>query len=155
MRVVARLLMLPLLAGACASANAPASERGFFGGLGAAVTGADEQRARTIEAQATAAQNQALAARANTLAAQRRADASRQQLATQQRANRQQDAEITRLRGQLADAQARMPAAESARIAGEIDALQRDRANPDPAAQARAEARRQSIEDALRRAGAS
>jgi len=153
MRAVPAALLL--LLGACASANAPASERGFFGGLGAAATGADEQRARSMEAQATAAQNQALAARANTLSAQRRADQSRQQLAAQQRANQQQDAEIARLRAQLADARSRMTPEESARVNREIDALQRDRASPDPAAQARAEQRRQSIEDALRRAGAS
>ena len=147
--------LLLLLLGACASANAPASERGFFGGLGAAATGADEQRARTMESQATAAQNRALEQRSSTLAAQRRADASRQQLAAQQRANTQQDAEIARLRTQLADARSRMILEESARVGQEIDALQRERANPDPAAQARAEQRRQSIEDALRRAGAS
>jgi hypothetical protein len=144
-----------LLLGACASANAPASERGFFGGLGAATTGADEQRARGMEAQATAAQNQALAARADALASQRRADASRQQLAAQQRANTRQDAEIASLRAQLADVRGRMTAEEQARVGREIDALQRDRASPDPAAQARADQRRQSIEDALRRAGAS
>lgn len=150
--VLASLLAL----GACASANAPASERGFFGGLGAAVTGADEQRARSMEAQATAAQNQALAARADALASQRRADASRQRLAAQQRANVQQDADIARLRSQLADVRGSLSAEEAARLNREIDAMERDRRDAaDPAAQQRAEQRRQAIEDALRRAGAS
>jgi hypothetical protein len=145
-----------LLLGGCASANAPASERGFFGGLGAAVTGADEQRARGMEAQATAAQNRALEQRSSTLAAQRRADASRQQLAAQQRANTAQEAEIARLRSQLADVQGQMAPDEAARIRREIDAAERDgRAAATPQQQQQAEARRQAIADALRRAGAS
>lgn len=152
-------LALWLLLAGCATAEGPAEQRGFFGGLGAAVTGADERRAQAIEAQATAEQNRALAARADALAAERRRTQSAAELAEANRRLAALDRDIARLRGELDGIRAQRGAggaAEGARLQGELDALDRARQAPSGPRDVQAlEARRARIEDALRRYGAS
>lgn len=156
-----RAILLPALLalGACAAAEGPAEQRGFFGGLGAAVSGADERRAQTIEAQATAEQNRALAARADALAAERRRTQSAADLQAANRRLAALDRDIARLRGELETLRARRGpegAAEGARLGQELDALDRARQAPTaPRDAAALDASRARIEDALRRYGAS
>ena len=127
-RAIAPLLILAGCAGAGAG---PASERGFFTGIGAAVSGEDVRGAQQLEssaalqeraAQMAAERNAAAQAEAaRTGAAVRNAEA---RLAAQQRSLAEQRATLERLRAERA--QNPTAAAEGARLQSELDAQERE-----------------------------
>ncbi len=127
-RAIAPLLILAGCAGAGAG---PASERGFFTGIGAAVSGEDVRGAQQLEssaalqeraAQMAAERNAAAQAEAaRTGAAVRNAEA---RLAAQQRSLAEQRATLERLRAERA--QNPTAAAEGARLQSELNAQERE-----------------------------
>lgn len=148
-------LALLLLAAACAPAG-PARERGFFGGLSAAVSGEDERQARALETQAGRAEADALRARAAAIDAERRREASAAQLRD---AERRLAALETRIAGMQRDLAA-LQAERAARDGGQgealnrrLETLERERreaaAAPDPATAQRLERQAQDIGRAL------
>ena len=150
------------LTGCAGGTNVPPSERGFFGGLSAAISGDDVRRAQTFEN--TAAQAEGAAARAGQRAAvaQQEANATSAQVAAaQQRLNalqqtlRNQRAALNQLRSQPGQSSA--TAAEAARLQQELDAqdrAQQDAARrvggPSPAAVQRLDQRSRELDAALR-----
>ncbi|MCA3324679.1 MAG: hypothetical protein INF75_12105 [Roseomonas sp.] len=128
-RAIAPLL---LLAGCAGAGAGPASERGFFTGIGAAVSGEDVRGAERLE-NAAALQERAaqMAAERNTAAQAEAARsgaavrASEARLARLQADLAQQRATLERLRAERA--QNPTTAAEAARLQSELDALERDR----------------------------
>ncbi|MCA3366959.1 MAG: hypothetical protein INF79_15235 [Roseomonas sp.] len=128
-RTIAPLL---LLAGCAGAGAGPASERGFFTGIGAAVSGEDVRGAERLE-NAAALQERAaqMAAELNTAAQAEAARsgaavrASEARLARLQADLAQQRATLERLRAERA--QNPTTAAEAARLQSELDALERDR----------------------------
>ena len=128
-RTIAPLL---LLAGCAGAGAGPASERGFFTGIGAAVSGEDVRGAQQLESAAALQERAALMAAERNTAAQAEAArsgaavrASEQRLARLQRDLAQQRATLERLRAERAQNPA--AAAEGARLQSELDALERDR----------------------------
>jgi len=127
-RTIAPLLILAGCAGAGAG---PASERGFFTGIGAAVSGEDVRGAQRLESSAALQERAALMAAernataqaeaARTGAAVRNAEA---RLAAQQRSLTEQRATLERLRAERAQNPA--AAAEGARLQSELEAQERD-----------------------------
>lgn len=120
-----------VLLGACADANTPAAQRGFFGGLGAALTGQDEAQSRAREQQAATAEQRLRQNQAQLAAAQ--SDRARtQQQVTDARARldgleRQLDDQRARLAG--LDKATLSPAAqaEASRLTRESQALDEER----------------------------
>lgn len=124
--------VLALALAACADPG-PAEQRGFFGGMGAMMTGADERQAQSAEQNAAAEQRRALEQRERA----QQAAASQQQSARDLQNARVRlarlDADLVRQRQQLADLRARRGAAggaEADRLQRQSDELgrQRDRA---------------------------
>jgi len=115
----------------------PASQRGFFGGLGAAVTGADERQARTLEQQAASeeAKAQRMAQRAAEADRQARASGAQVRTAEQRLAALQADIESQRKRLAALKSGRRsgVDVAEADRIQLELEEL--DRAQRRAAAQ--------------------
>lgn len=126
------LLALPLLSGcAGSSCDGPASSRGFFCGVAAMTTGADERNAARLEntaatqesaagtagLRASRAQTEANRTSAEVQAAQRRLEALRQNLRTQRAA-------LERLRAEQGQSGPR--AAEVARLQAQLDSLERE-----------------------------
>ena len=161
-KMAAGLLTGLLLLTGCAGGNVPPSQRGFFGGLSAAMTGDDVRRAQSLEN--TAAQAEASAARASqrAAAAQQEADATSAQVAAaQQRLNglqqtlRNQRATLNQLRSQSGQSPA--AAAEATRLQQELDAQDRAQqeaarrvGGPSPAAVQRLDQRSRELDAALR-----
>jgi hypothetical protein len=123
------LLAATLLSG-CAGSTAPASERGFFGGLGAMVTGEDERQARGLENAAAPKELRRIQARRDLqLARQQQAGSAAQLRGAQARLDAlearlaQQRAELARLRAERGAA----GAAEGARLQSELETLERAR----------------------------
>jgi hypothetical protein len=147
-----------LLAGplsGCADSNtAPASQRGFFGGMGAMVSGSDERRAAGMESDAAAAEarSRQLAARAD--AAQRDAAITSGQVRASERrlANIRGDVQRQRERLAAARANATSPpvAAEAARIQNEIDAIEREQRSAAASVSTLSPATLQRLEDRTR-----
>jgi len=128
-RIIAPLL---LLAGCAGAGAGPASERGFFTGIGAAVSGEDVRGAERLENSAALQERAAQMAAARNTAAQTEAArsgaavrASEARLARLQSDLAQQRATLERLRAERAQNPA--AAAEGARLQSELDALERDR----------------------------
>ena len=126
---IAPLLMLAGCAGAGAG---PASERGFFTGIGAAVSGEDVRGAQSLESSAALQERAAQMAAERNTAAQAEAArstaavrASEQRLARLQRDLAQQRTTLERLRAERAQNPA--ATAEGARLQSELDTLERDR----------------------------
>lgn len=141
-----------LLAG-CAS-NRPAAERGFFGGIGAAITGEDERQARAREAEASSAEARALQARAAAVEAERRQAASAAAVRDAERRLAALDAEIARMRRDLARARAARPGdPQGAALQDRLETLDRERAaaarRPDPATAQRLEQQGRALDRAL------
>lgn len=150
-----------LLLSGCASGNVPASQRGFFGGLSAAVTGDDARRAQSLEN--TAAREEAVAGQAaqRATAAQTQASitsgqvrAAEQRLAALQKTLREQRATLDQLRRQANLSPS--ASAEGARLQQQIDALERDRRDatnrvggPTPATVQQLEQRSQELSTSL------
>ncbi len=129
LRTIAPVL---LLAGCAGAGAGPASERGFFTGIGAAISGEDERGAQRLEnaaalqeraAQMAAERNNAAQAEAARSAAAVRASEAR--LARLQRDLAQQRATLEQLRAERAQNPA--ATAEAARLQAELEALERDR----------------------------
>ena len=127
-RAIAPLLILASCAGAGAG---PASERGFFTGIGAAVSGEDVRGAQRLESSAALQERAALMAAERNAAAQ--AEAARTgaavrnaeaRLAAQQRSLAEQRATLERLRAERAQNPA--AAAEGARLQSELDKQERE-----------------------------
>jgi hypothetical protein len=128
-RVIAPLL---LLAGCAGAGAGPASERGFFTGIGAAVSGEDVRGAERLENAA------ALQERAAQMAAERN-NAAQAEAARSGAAVRTSEARLARLQADLVQQRATLErlraeraqnptaAAEGARLQSELDALERDR----------------------------
>lgn len=129
--VVSALLM------GCQTTTQPASQRGFFSGLGAAVTGADERQARGLEQQAASeeAKAQRMAQRAAEADRQARTSGAQVRTAEQRLATLQADVENQRKRLAALKAGRRsgVDIAEADRIQLELDEL--DRAQRQAAAQ--------------------
>ncbi|MCA3362504.1 MAG: hypothetical protein ING08_14755 [Roseomonas sp.] len=128
-RTIAPLL---LLAGCAGAGAGPASERGFFTGIGAAVSGEDVRGAERLENAAALQERAAQMAVERNTAAQAEAArsgaavrASEARLARLQADLAQQRATLERLRAERA--QNPTTAAEAARLQSELDALERDR----------------------------
>jgi len=117
---------------ACAdTSSTPASQRGFFGGIGAAVTGSDERRAAGLEQSAADAERkkQQLEARlgaANADAARTQAQvrAAEQRLAAVRSDLQRQKERLAALR---ARSQSGPSAEEASRLQRELDAVDRER----------------------------
>jgi hypothetical protein len=127
-RTIAPLL---LLAGCAGAGAGPASERGFFTGIGAAVSGEDVRGAQRLESSAALQERAALLAAERNAAAQ--AEAARTgaavrnaeaRLAAQQRSLAAQRATLERLRAERAQNPA--AAAEGARLQSELDTQERE-----------------------------
>lgn len=156
-----RFLLLLALSGCAGAGAGPASERGFFSGIGAAVSGEDERGAARLEGAAALREREAQLAAEN--ANRRRAEAeqstaevraAQRRLATLQRTLRDQRATLERLRA------TRGQSAETTRLEGELDALDRDRraaaaraGGPSAEEVGRIERRAGELDAALRRFG--
>ncbi|MGE0746546.1 MAG: hypothetical protein AB7K86_14920 [Rhodospirillales bacterium] len=119
-----------LLAAGCAQQSGPASERGFFGGLNAAVSGQDEQQAKQLENTAASEETRALEQRARTQQATRDRDASARDVQAAQARLAKLDTDLKRQRAELAKLRAQRGTAgraEADRIQREADALSRAR----------------------------
>lgn len=159
------LLLLPLLPGCAGSCEGPATSRGFFCGIAALATGADERGAARLEN--TAAAQEGAAGEAGRRAERARAEASRtgaEVQAAQRRLNalerdlRSQRATLERLRAERGQS----GAGEASRLQSDLDALERDRraaaqraGGPSPAAVDRIERRASDLDAALRRFGST
>jgi len=109
----------------------PASERGFFGGMGAMMTGGDERQAAKLENTAASEQRRALEARAEAQAAAARQQQSERDLAAAKARLDAIDADIARQRQVLARLRAQRGEAgraEAERLRRESDELARARA---------------------------
>ncbi|MBM3587968.1 MAG: hypothetical protein FJX33_09195 [Alphaproteobacteria bacterium] len=122
---------LLILAGCAGAGAGPASERGFFTGIGAAVSGEDVRGTQRLESSAALQERAALMAAERNTAAQ--AEAARTgaaarnaeaRLAAQQRSLAEQRATLERLRAEHAQNPA--AATEGARLQSELDAQNRD-----------------------------
>jgi hypothetical protein len=127
-RAIAPLLILAGCAGAGAG---PASERGFFTGIGAAVSGEDVRGAQRLESSAALQERAAQMAAERNAAAQAEAArtgaavrAAEARLAAQQRSLAAQRATLERLRAERAQNPA--AAAEGARLQSALEAQERD-----------------------------
>jgi hypothetical protein len=117
---------------ACADAgNVPASQRGFFGGLGAMGSGSDERRAQTLENSAVQAESSAnqLRQRANVAAGQAalssgQVQAAEARLAALDRTLQDQRARLNRMRAQASASPS--ATAEAGRLDQEAAQIQRD-----------------------------
>ncbi|QXM25166.1 hypothetical protein KO353_02625 [Elioraea tepida] len=148
------LLLATLLLVAACGAERPAAERGFFGGIGAAITGEDERQARAREAEATAAETRALQARAAAIEAERRQAASAAALRDAERRLAALEGEIARLKRALAEARAGRPNdPQGAVLQDRLERLDRERAaaarRPDPATADRLERQSRELNRAL------
>jgi chromosome segregation ATPase len=140
----------------------PASERGFFSGIGAAVSGEDERQAQTLEAEASAreARAQQLAVRAQ------QADRDAQTSSAQVRAAEQRlaalNADLQRQRNRLNALKASASGASSSevnRLQTELNELDRDQRSArgggiSPAALRTLEDRARALNNALTKLGA-
>lgn len=149
------ILAAALLAAACGPAG-PARERGFFGGLSAAVSGEDERRAQALEAEAGRAEAQALQARARAIEAERQREVSAAQVRDAERRLAALQTRIGGMRQELARLQAERAArdgGQGAALGQRIETLERERqtaaAAPDPATAARLERQAAEIARAL------
>jgi hypothetical protein len=160
-----RFLLLLALAGCAGAGSGPATQRGFFSGIGAAISGEDERGAARLEGAAALKEREAEQAReradaAGKAAAQSSAEvaAARRRLANLQRTLRDQRATLDRLRAERGQSAA--GSAEGARLQGELDALERDRraaaaraGGPSAEEVQRIEQRAGELDAALRRFG--
>ena len=122
---------LLLLAGCAGAGAGPASERGFFTGIGAAVSGEDVRGAQRLESSAALQERAAQMAAERNAAAQAEAArtgaavrAAEARLAAQQRSLAAQRATLERLRAERAQNPA--AAAEGARLQSALEAQERD-----------------------------
>ena len=125
----AGVVLVAIALSGCASTEAtPANQRGFFGGLGAAVTGSDQRRAARLDGDATVAEGRAEQLSARTVSAEREvAVTSGQVRAAEQRLAGIQG-EVQRQRERLAALQrSGAPAAEATRISNELEAIDAER----------------------------
>ncbi len=122
---------LVLLAGCAGAGAGPASERGFFTGIAAAVSGEDERGAQRLESSAAMQERAAQMAAERNAAAQSEAArsgaavrASEARLAGLQRSLTEQRATLERLRAERPQNPA--AAAEAARLQSELEAQERE-----------------------------
>lgn len=156
-------LLAGLLLSGCAVEGQNADQRGFFGGIGAAVSGADERNvqrlestARKTELEARLAQRRQQEAVQAASASGRQVSAAEQRLAAVQRDIARQRATVARLRR---EEQAGTPrAAEASRLDQELSALERERraaaGRANDAEIQRLEERSRAIDEDVRRFGA-
>ena len=110
----------------------PARERGFFGGMGAMMTGTDERQAAKLENSAVSEQRRVLEARADAQAAAARQQQSERDLAAAKARLDALDADIARQRQALERLRAQRGAAgraEADRLQRQSDELARRRAS--------------------------
>jgi len=138
----------------------PAKERGFFGGMGAMMTGTDERQATRLENAAASEQRRALEARADAQAAAARQQQSERDLAAAKARLDAIDADIARQQQTLARLRAQRGEAgraEAERIRRESDefARARARAGSQPSAEELQSLERLSraLDESLRRYG--
>ncbi len=143
---------------ACAdTSNTPASQRGFFGGIGAAVSGSDERRAAGLEQSATDAERKKQQLEARLGAAN--ADAARTQVQVQAAEQRLAAvrSDLQRQKERLAALRAGSPsgssAEEAARLQKELDALERERRAAQDASTAVTTATLRNLEERTRAIG--
>jgi hypothetical protein len=121
-RAIAPLLLLTGCAGAGAG---PASERGFFTGIGAAVSGEDVRGAQNLENAAALQERAAQMAAERDTAAQAEAARNTAAVRALEQGLAQQRTTLDRLRAERAQNPA--ATAEGARLQSELDTLERDR----------------------------
>ena len=131
-RVVATALVAcGVLSGCATASNTPASERGFFGGMGAMVTGADEKRASTLEQNAATAEQRKRQLEARLQAANTDVARTNEQVQAAERRLAAIRNDIQRQRERLAALRGSTPAGpsadEAARLQRELDAVDRER----------------------------
>ena len=138
----------------------PAKERGFFGGMGAMMTGTDERQATKLENTAASEQRRTLEARAEAQAAAALQQQSERDLAAARARLEAIDADIARQRQALARLRAQRGEAgraEAERLQRESDELARARARAgrQPSAEELQSLERLSraLDDSLRRYG--
>jgi predicted nucleic acid-binding Zn-ribbon protein len=140
---------------ACAdTSNTPASQRGFFGGIGAAVSGSDERRAAGLEQSATDAERKKQqlearlgAANADAARTQVQVQAAEQRLAAVRSDLQRQKARLAAVR---AGSQSGPSAEEAARLQRELDAVERERRAAQDASSAVTPATLQNLEERTR-----
>ena len=150
MRRIAALSAIVLGAAGCTTTDTtPANQRGFFSGIGAAVTGADEKRASTLEATAAQAEarNRQLSARVDAANQQAAITSGQVRAAEQRLANIQ--AEVRRQRERLNALQTggTAPAAEVGQLKSELDAIDAERRSAAASSSAISPAKLQNLED--------
>lgn len=159
-----QLLCLSILAGCAGAGAGPASQRGFFSGIGAAASGEDERGAARLEHAASLEERSAALAAERSAGAKAAAarsgaevQAAQRRLAALQQRLRGQRATLERLRSLRGEA----GAGEVARLQSQMDALERDQRDlaqraggPSPEAVQRVEQRAGELDVALRRFGA-
>lgn len=147
---------------ACADAgNVPASQRGFFGGIGAMASGSDERRAQSLENAAAQAEssNARLQQRANVAASQAaftsgQVREAEQRLAALDRNLANQRAQLNRMRAQpgaspTASAEAARLDQEAARIQQDARTAARQVGGATPAQTQQLEQRARSVQSAM------
>lgn len=145
-------------ASACAdTSNTPASQRGFFGGIGAAVSGSDERRAAGLERSATDAERKRQqlearlgAANADVARTQGQVQAAEQRLAAVRSDLQRQRERLAALR---AGTQSGPSADEAARLQRELDAVERERRAAQDASNSVTPATLQNLEERTRAIG--
>jgi chromosome segregation ATPase len=127
----AALVTCAALSGCATASNTPASERGFFGGVGAMVTGADEKRASTLEQNAATAEQRKRQLEARLQAANTDVARTNQQVQAAERRLAAIRNDVQRQRERLSALRSSAPAGpsaeEAARLQRELDAVDRER----------------------------
>lgn len=156
------VLILALAVSACADPG-PANQRGFFGGMGAMMTGSDERQAQATEQNAAAEQRRALEQRERAQQAQAGQQQSARDLSNARARLARLDADLVRQRRQLADLRAQRGAAgaaEADRLQQQSDDLKRQRdqaagrtGGPSPQEVEQLERLSRALDESLRRYG--
>lgn len=157
-REVLMALVVCGMASACAdTSNTPASQRGFFGGIGAAVSGSDERRAAGLEQSAADAERKKQqlearlgAANADATRTQAQVQAAEQRLAAVRSDLQRQKERLAALR---AGAQSGPSAEEAARLQREVEAVDRERRAAQDASSAVTPATLRNLEERTRAIG--
>ena len=157
-----------LLLSACANQeNVPASERGFFGGIAAASSGADVRRASNLEQEATERERKSREMAQRAASAERDAQNTSAQVRTAEQRLNALRSDLQRQKDRLAQLRAAQAssgpgAAEANRIQSELNEIEQQRAaiqssggSVTPAALNGLEQRAREVDRALNRLGSA
>jgi chromosome segregation ATPase len=156
-RLAAALSVCVALSGCASASNGPASERGFFGGIGAMVSGADEKRAAGLEQTATDAERKKQQLQARLAAANEDAARTREQVQVAERRLAAIHIDLQRQKERLATLRASggssSAPAEVTRLQNEIEAIERERRAAQDATSTVTPATLRSLEERTRAVG--